>query len=35
MNAGLLAAGLGDTEERLTRRPSHIAHALERLTGAH
>jgi glycine/D-amino acid oxidase-like deaminating enzyme len=35
VNAGLLAAGLGDTEERLTRRPSHIAHALERLTGAH
>ena len=35
VNAGLIAAGLGDTEERLTGRPSRISHLLESLTGAH
>ena len=35
VNAGLLAARLGDVEERLTRHPSHISRLLERLTGAH
>lgn len=35
INAGLSAAALGDAEERLTGRPSHVAHALEALTGAH
>ncbi|MFJ7213676.1 NAD(P)/FAD-dependent oxidoreductase [Amycolatopsis sp. NPDC098790] len=35
VNTGLLAAGLGDAEERLLRRASRIARALERLTGAH
>ena len=35
VNAALTAANLGDAEERLTRRPSHVAHALEALTGAH
>ncbi|MER6523780.1 FAD-binding oxidoreductase [Streptomyces sp. NPDC001508] len=35
VNAGLVAAGLGDIEERLTGRPSRISGALERLTGAH
>lgn len=35
VNAGLLAARLGDAEERVTRRPSRVSHALERLTGAH
>jgi glycine/D-amino acid oxidase-like deaminating enzyme len=35
VNGGLFAAGLGDVEERITRRPSRISTALERLTGAH
>jgi glycine/D-amino acid oxidase-like deaminating enzyme len=35
VNFGLTAATLGDAEERLTGRPSHVAHALEALTGAH
>lgn len=35
VNFGLTAAGLGDTEERWTNRPSHLAHLLEALTGAH
>lgn len=35
VNAGLLAAGLGDVEERIIRRPSRISQLLERLTGAH
>lgn len=35
VNGGLLAAGLGDVEERITRRPSRISNVLERLTGAH
>lgn len=35
VNTGLLAARLGDVEERLTRRPSRISQILERLTGAH
>jgi glycine/D-amino acid oxidase-like deaminating enzyme len=35
VNFGLTAASLGDAEERVTRRPSHVAHMLETLTGAH
>ena len=35
VNSGLTAASLADAEERLTGRPSHVAHALEALTGAH
>ncbi len=35
VNLGLTAASMSDAEERLTNRPSHIAHALEALTGAH
>lgn len=35
VNFGLTAATLGDAEEGLTRRPSHVARALEALTGAH
>ncbi|MBB1493289.1 FAD-dependent oxidoreductase [Paracoccus sp. MC1854] len=35
VNCGLTAATLGDAEERVTRRPSHVAHMLEALTGAH
>ena len=35
VNTGLVAASLGDTEERLTRRPSRISRVLETLTGAH
>lgn len=35
INFGLTAATLGDAEEGLTGRPSHVAHALEALTGAH
>lgn len=35
VNFGLTAASLGDAEERVTRRPSHVAHMFEALTGAH
>ena len=35
LNSGLLAARAGDAEERVTGRPSLVADALERLTGAH
>ncbi|MDQ7778037.1 MAG: FAD-binding oxidoreductase [Paracoccus aminovorans] len=35
VNFGLAAAGLGDAEERLTRRPSQVAKLMEALTGAH
>ena len=35
VNFGLTAASMGDAEERLTGRPSHVAHVLEALTGAH
>lgn len=35
VNFGLTAAGIGDAEERLTRRPSQVAKLLEALTGAH
>ncbi len=35
VNAGLRAAAAADREERLTGRPSRVAAALERLTGAH
>ena len=35
VNFGLTAASMGDAEERLTNRPSHVAHVLEALTGAH
>lgn len=35
VNLALAAANLGDAEEGATGRPSHVAHALEALTGAH
>lgn len=35
VNVGLTAATMGDAEERLTKRPSRVAHVLEALTGAH
>lgn len=35
VNFGLTAAGIGDAEERLTKRPSQVAKLLEALTGAH
>ncbi|WP_196216693.1 NAD(P)/FAD-dependent oxidoreductase [Paracoccus shanxieyensis] len=35
VNFGLTAAGIGDAEERLTRRPSQVARLLEALTGGH
>lgn len=35
VNFGLTAAGIGDAEERLTRRPSQVAKLLAALTGAH
>ena len=35
VNLGLTAAAIGDTEERLTRRPSRVARLLDALTGAH
>lgn len=35
VNFGLTAAGIGDAEERLTRRPSRVAKLMEALTGAH
>ncbi|TPE46641.1 NAD(P)/FAD-dependent oxidoreductase [Amaricoccus solimangrovi] len=35
VNFGLTAASMADAEERLTGRPSHVAHILEALTGAH
>lgn len=35
VNSALAAARIGDAEERLTGRPSHVAHLLETLTGAH
>lgn len=35
VNAGLRAASAADVQERITGRPSTIAHVMERLTGAH
>lgn len=35
INAGLLAAGLSDVEERITHQPSRTAKLLDKLTGAH
>ena len=35
INLGLRAASVGDYEEKITGRPSRVAHVLEAMTGAH
>lgn len=35
INSGIQVASVGDIEERLTGRPSKLAHALARITGGH